>query len=108
MPNDQIRVCPDFKIHPLNDKTIKIWYKNIGVLLSTMARADGVLSVAFASNNVLASGSDDKTVRLWDTITGKLLRSHVGHGDRVWQEAFDSNDLLAGCSKDKTVKLWGT
>jgi len=67
-----------------------------------------VTAVAFASNNILASGSVDATIRLWDKDTGSLLRTLSGHGSTVYQVAFDSDNLLASGSFDKTVKLWGT
>ncbi len=69
---------------------------------------EGVWSVAFASNNVLASGSDDKTIRLWDANTGYLLKTLEGHLVNVLQVTFDSNNLLASGSDDGTIKLWGT
>jgi len=57
---------------------------------------------------MLASESEDKTIRLWDTNTGDLLRILEGHGDTDRQVAFDSKNLLASGSHDETIKLWGT
>ncbi len=38
------------------------------------------MSVAFdPQGETLASGSDDKTVKLWDVHSGKLLRTLEGH-----------------------------
>ncbi len=37
----------------------------------------------------LASGSDDKTVKLWEARSGKLLRTLEGHQSRVTSVAFD-------------------
>jgi WD40 repeat protein len=88
--------------------TVKLWDKNNGDLLRTLiGHVNSVLSVEFASNNILASGSWDTTIRLWDTNSGSLLRTLEGHGNRVNQVAFDSDYFLASGSADKTVKLWG-
>ena len=67
----------------------------------------GVWSVAFASGGILASGSEDKTIRIWNVDTGDLVETLEGHNDRVYQVALDSNSWLASASKDKTVKIWG-
>ncbi len=66
-----------------------------------------VRSVAFDSNDILASGSDDYTIKLWNKNTGGLLRTLSGHGSWVRSVAFDSNDILASGSLDGTIKLWG-
>jgi len=67
-----------------------------------------VYSVAFDSNNILASGSSDSTIKLWDKNTGDLLRTLNGHGDwSVLSVAFDFNNILASGSSDSTIKLWG-
>ena len=69
---------------------------------------DFVRSVAFdPTSGVLASGSLDGTVKLWDAASGKLLRTLEGHNDSVRSVAFDpTGGVLASGSNDNTIKLW--
>ena len=64
--------------------------------------------MAFApSGNQLASGSVDKTVKLWDTDSGKLLRTLEGHSDVVEAIVFSADgQLLASKSGDGTIRIW--
>ena len=67
-----------------------------------------MLGVAFNHDGtLLASGSLDKTVKLWDVTTGRLQATLEGHDHAVHSVAF-SNDgkLLASASYDHTLKLW--
>ena len=69
---------------------------------------DNVWSVAFRPNGkMLASGSWDQTVRLWNVNTGHLLHTLRGHTDTVMSVAFspDGNTLASG-SWDGTIRLW--
>jgi WD40 repeat protein len=56
----------------------------------------------------LASGSSDKTIRLWDPETGKCLTGLLkGHSDFVYSVAFSPDGKwLALGSGDHTVRIW--
>ncbi len=53
------------------------------------------------------SGSDDKTLKVWDLERGQCLRTLEGHGDRVSSCVVyaDGRRVLSG-SYDKTLKVW--
>jgi WD40 repeat protein len=67
-----------------------------------------VYSIAWSPNGkTLASGSGDRTVKLWDIATGKLLSSLWGHTGGVYTVAWSPDGkTLASGSDDRTVKLW--
>ena len=68
--------------------------------------------VAFSPNGdsiVSAAGdySMDATIKLWDTLTGNVKQTLVGHADRINDIAFSSDgSILASVSDDRSAKLW--
>ncbi|KAL2884643.1 Vegetative incompatibility protein HET-E-1 [Ceratocystis lukuohia] len=69
---------------------------------------EGVTSVVFSNDGqTLASGSYDKTVKIWDANNGRCLRTLKGLGEHVTSMEFANNgQRLISESKDKTVKIW--
>ncbi len=77
---------------------------------SLAGHTDWVRSVAFSSDGrLLASGSLDQTIKLWDTATGSEIQALPGHMNTVRSVTFSPDGrLLASGSSDQTIKLWET
>ena len=73
-----------------------------------MEHEDSVNSVAFNHNGtLLASGSWDNTIKLWNLETKTEIATLKGHKNLVTSVAFNYNGtLLASGSEDNTIKLW--
>ncbi|MCS6807020.1 MAG: right-handed parallel beta-helix repeat-containing protein [Blastocatellia bacterium] len=83
------------------------------LVTSTLSgHTDWVNSVAFSpGTKLLASGSGDQTIRVWDVGTGNLVRTLSGHTAWVSSIAFspDGKVLASGSGSgflDGTVRLW--
>lgn len=69
---------------------------------------NAVQALAYSPRRMqLASGSADKTVRLWNLETLKLRRRYRGNRDFVTATAFSPNGrMLAGGSLDGDIRVW--
>ncbi len=55
----------------------------------------------------LASGSRDKSIKLWDTATGLCVSTLLGHDNWVRALAFGAaNQHLVSASDDRSVRVW--
>ena len=57
-------------------------------------------------SNVLASASEDGTVRLWAMVNGKQVKSWTAHGGGTLSVQFNHNGDLVTAGRDKQVKIW--
>src|ERR1700743_371315 len=68
-----------------------------------------VSSVGFSPDGKrIVSGSEDKTVRVWDAETGEVVLGPLQeHSGSVWSVAFspDGKRIFSG-SEDETVRVW--
>ena len=86
------------------------FHLNSGQLAVLRGHELWVRSAAFSpDSHLLASGSDDKTVRLWNGKNGSELFVLRGHEKPVCSVAFspDCSHVASG-SEDNTVRLWST
>jgi WD40 repeat protein/tRNA A-37 threonylcarbamoyl transferase component Bud32 len=87
-----------------------LWRQYHGEQSRLRGHTGAVTAVAFSPDDrLLASGSADRTVKLWDAVRGTEVRTLGGHAAAVTGLAFSPDGkTLASGSKDTTVRLWDT
>lgn len=66
------------------------------------------LAVAEGTQRII-SGSEDKSVRIWDAITGQQILVMNGHSDCVYGVAVsEKRGICVSASWDQTVRVWDT
>ena len=99
------------------DNTVAVGSENKIIILDTIAgsqlvilseHAELVNSVTFSSDGkLLVSGSEDKTVKLWDVQTGGVVRTFHGHTNGVLSVSISTDHTrIASGSADETICLW--
>jgi len=59
------------------------------------------------SGSRIASGSRDKTVRIWDAQSGTCLQVLKGHGGQVYSTTWSPSGIyIASGSGDRTLRIW--
>ncbi len=77
-------------------------------LLTYQGHTDTVHAVAWSPNGTrIASGSDDKTVQIWDASDGRLFRTYTDHTATVYAVIWSPDGArIASGSDDKTIQIW--
>ena len=76
-------------------------------VIRTLNDNSEVRTVCLSSNDSkIASGNDDGQVKIWETMSGLILKILKGHTKRVNSVTFSTKDKLASGSFDGIIKLW--
>ncbi|NJM20963.1 MAG: CHAT domain-containing protein [Richelia sp. SM1_7_0] len=93
------------------DGKVRLWDMQTGQCNSILTGHEKIVSsIAFAPPHLpdclLASGSDDNTIKLWNP-NGECLKTLQGHTDWVYSVAFNPQvNILASGSRDRNIKIW--
>ena len=82
--------------------------EDIDNIIEGLDRQAPVNAIAFSPDgSLIASGSEDHEVRLWQVATGRLIRRLEGHSSAVTAVAFSPDgNTIDSASNDRTVRLW--
>jgi WD40 repeat protein len=64
--------------------------------------------IVLSDGCTIASGSGDRTVKLWDTATLQCTRTLSGHDHYVYAIAEVRSGIIASGSDDQTIRVWST
>jgi WD40 repeat protein len=76
------------------------------LILVGHTNAFGVNDLILLSNDLLASSSGDRSIRIWNLTTNSTNFILQGHTERVYGLKLVSCDILASGSSDFSIKLW--
>ncbi|MDE0084548.1 MAG: WD40 repeat domain-containing protein [Candidatus Poribacteria bacterium] len=87
---------------------IHIWDTQTNTKHILKGHEDYISCLAYSPDNkIIASGSHDQTIRLWDVKTGKHIRTLTGHQDNITFLSFSPDgSTLISVSRDMTINFW--
>ena len=62
--------------------------------------------MSIPNKGILASCSDDASVKLWNTTDWRLIRDYNKHLDEIWAMEYLDSDLIVSSSFDYSTHIW--
>ncbi|KAF9293195.1 hypothetical protein BGZ74_011823 [Mortierella antarctica] len=98
------------------DKTVRLWdikegrsghFTSLGSIPETSSKASVYALACNPAGTVLATGSPEKIIRVWDPRSGQRITKFAGHTDNIRALLIsESGDTILSASSDTTIKLW--
>ena len=93
-------------VSSFDDYTIKLASDLNFTNYSTFTGHSGsVNALVQLSDDVIASGSCDKTIKLWNLTNGFCIKTFIGHNDWVRKLCIINNNF-ASCGNETSILIW--
>ncbi|MCM2387379.1 hypothetical protein [Streptomyces albipurpureus] len=92
---------------PTDDATASL-YRAAALPIKQILGGEEYCEVFSLKGGIHATDTSDKTVRLWDTVTGKHRHTLAGHTDTVNAAVFSPDGATLAVIGSGTVRLWDT
>ena len=103
-----LKFSPDgqYLLTSSDDNTGKLWSLESGKLITQTFHQAPIIDVAFLNTGQIATVSWDYTVRIWDHLAHRAVKSI--QSDQVWQNLFFNleNNSLATQDTQNNLKIW--
>ncbi|KAF7488947.1 F-box/WD repeat-containing protein 7 [Sarcoptes scabiei] len=57
-------------------------------------------------SNIIVSGSDDNTLKVWSSANGRCHLTLNGHTGGVWSSQLSNDNIIISGSTDRTLRVW--
>lgn len=109
-PSAMVVLSPDnnFAISGDCNELMKVWSVGSGESVKTINHVQNITCITVTKDGQFTiTGSEDMSLKIWETQTGKLTQVLVGHEERVSCVATaDNNRHVASGSDDKDLIIW--
>ncbi|CAL6085440.1 WD40_repeat protein [Hexamita inflata] len=108
---EKIEYTPDGKFFLCTcGKTVHIYDNQYNLVRKLEGHSDKVWTASFNNDGTqIVSGSQDTTLKIWNTYTGENVATLAGHKGSIYQAIFSPhNSIIVSTSGDKTIKIWQT
>ncbi|XP_017486039.1 PREDICTED: F-box/WD repeat-containing protein 7-like, partial [Rhagoletis zephyria] len=100
----------DYKLAYLRYKTIEHNWRSrkLKDVLYLKGHEDHVITcLQFnPASNIIVSGSDDNTLKVWSSVTGRCLLTLIGHTGGVWSSQLSPDNVVISGSTDRSLRVW--
>ena len=88
---------------------VRVWNVQTGSMKKLKGHTSDVNCVIYTTEDKpnIITGSDDRSIRVWNPITCNEIEKYRGHAQRVTCLAVSpDNNIIVSGSSDKTIRLW--
>ncbi len=91
------------------DKSFSLWKamdEYEGNIVKTISINYRSYALAVLNNSNIVSGSYDRTIKIWNSTSFKVIQTLTGHLGEINDLKILPNSNIVSCSVDKTIKIW--